>query len=98
MMEYRWTTFPQVFQLYSLGIAGFVEYGGAWYQGSPTRTGVDAGFGLRFGSLRATSLKGAARIDLAYRFGNSATPSGWTIVLGTGFPFEQVLSNLVSVR
>ena len=37
-----------------LGVAGFVDHGGAWYAGSPRRTGWDAGIGIRLGASRST--------------------------------------------
>jgi hypothetical protein len=86
--EYRWTAIPELMQLFGIGLAGFVDYGGAWFGGSPRRTGTDVGLGLRWGSARFPSVTGATRVDLAYRFGNDAHRSGWVLVLGTGFVFE----------
>ena len=50
-----------------LGLAGFVDHGGAWYSGSRRRTGWDAGIGLRVGASRSTDTP-ALRFDLAHRF------------------------------
>src|SRR5215831_56759 len=57
MAEYRWVAWPDVLNLglLTLGVAGFADYGGAWYDGSPRRTGKDFGVGLRFGGLRSSS-------------------------------------------
>jgi hypothetical protein len=92
-VEYRWVAMPDVFKLglFTLGLAGFADYGGAWYDGSPKRTGKDWGVGLRFGSLRAASGKGATRIDLARRYANDAVTSQWIIAIGSGFPFEKII-------
>jgi outer membrane translocation and assembly module TamA len=76
-------------QLVGIGVAAFVDHGGAWYAGSPRRTGTDAGFGLRIGSARFPSVNGAARADIAYRFPNDVEQGGWVLVLGTGFVFEK---------
>jgi hypothetical protein len=69
-------------------VAAFADYGGAWYAGSPRRTGTDFGLGLRLGATRLSSVKGAARIDLARRLANDAQRAGWVLVFGEGFPFE----------
>jgi hypothetical protein len=87
--EYRWTMIPELWKLVGIGIAGFVDHGGAWYQGSSRRTGTDAGLGLRIGSARFPSINGAARADVAYRFANDVEQGGWVLVLGTGFVFER---------
>ena len=87
--EYRWVAIPEVFKIFAVGFAGFVDYGGAWYSGSGTRTGTDAGFGLRIGSIRSSSGKGATRIDLVRRFANDVLPAKWLIAIGSGFPFDR---------
>jgi len=53
--------------LMTLGFAASADWGGAWYDGSPQRTGTHWGLGLRLGGMRAASGKGATRIDLARR-------------------------------
>jgi hypothetical protein len=87
--EYRWVAIPEVFKLFAVGVATFVDYGGAWYSGSSTRTGTDAGVGLRIGSIRSSSGKGATRIDLVRRFANDVLPAKWLIAIGSGFPFDR---------
>jgi hypothetical protein len=84
--EYRFTANPDLWGLVGLGLAAFVDYGGAWYDGSPSRTGTDAGFGLRIGPSRATSLS-VIRVDLAHRFATDREGAGWVLVIGKGFPF-----------
>jgi hypothetical protein len=88
MAEYRWIVAPNVAKLVNVGVAAFADYGGAWYSGSPRRTGTDLGFGLRLGSTRLSSVKSAARIDIARRLRNDAEPGGWVLIFGEGFPFE----------
>ena len=90
MAEYRWVALPKVYDLFAVGLATFIDYGGAWYNGSPKRTGADTGAGLRIGSIRSSSGKGAARIDLVYRFANDVFGDGWLITLGSGFPFDRL--------
>ena len=73
--EYRVTVVDDFLGMIGLGIAGFVDHGGAWYAGSPRRTGWDAGIGLRLGASRSTDTD-ALRFDLARRFGNDAQRAG----------------------
>lgn len=88
--EYRWTPWPSMLQLFSLGFGAFVDYGGAWFGDESARTGVDAGIGLRFASTRTGSQAGATRIDLARRFAGDGGPARWVIAIGTGFLFESL--------
>jgi hypothetical protein len=87
--EYRVTVADDFLGMIGLGVAGFVDHGGAWYSGSPRRTGWDAGVGLRLGASRSTDTD-ALRFDLARRFGNDAQPSGWVITVGKGFVFSSL--------
>ncbi|MGQ0702755.1 MAG: hypothetical protein ACT4PM_06450 [Gemmatimonadales bacterium] len=84
--EYRFTLTDEAFKLAAVGLGAFVDYGGAWWDGSPRRTGWDFGLGLRFGPTRATNVR-STRLDLAYRVGNDAQPGGWVLVVGAGFAF-----------
>ena len=66
-----------------LGLAPFVDYGGAWYADEPARLGGDAGIALRFGPTRA--VRGdAGELAVGYRFGAG---TGWAIALRRGFSF-----------
>jgi hypothetical protein len=85
--EYRWTATDDFLKLTAIGIAGFVDYGGAWYHGSPMRTGWDFGLGLRLGFTRATDIA-TTRVDLAYRVGNDRQRGGLVLVVGKGFAFS----------
>ncbi len=84
--EYRVTVAEEVLKVSAVGLAGFVDYGGAWWHGSPRRSGWDVGLGLRLGATRATNVR-STRVDLAYRFRNDAQPGGWVLVVGSGFAF-----------
>lgn len=87
--EYRRTIFRNLLDLVGVGLAGFVDYGGAWYAGSPRRTGTDAGIGLRLGASRSSAVE-ALRIDLARRFANDAQGAGWVLVVGKGLTFSTI--------
>jgi len=66
-----------------VGIAPFVDYGGAWYADEAARLGGDAGIALRFGPTRA--VRGdAGELAVGYRFG---VGTGWAIALRRGFSF-----------
>ena len=67
-LEYRHYRWDEVFGFLGLGYAGFVDYGGAWYDGQDRRFGGNVGVGLRLGSSIG-SRASAAKIDLGYRFG-----------------------------
>lgn len=86
--EYRWLAVPRFLGLVGLGVAGFADHGGAWFEGEGRRTGTDAGFGFRIGSIRsAGSIVG--RLDFAYRFQNDREPAGWVVSLGRGFGWQR---------
>lgn len=88
LLEYRWTVLPRIASAFAAGVAAFAESGGAWYDGSPTRDGKDAGIGVRFAPIRSASNVGASRLDLVRRFATDRDPAGWVVVLGTGFTFD----------
>jgi hypothetical protein len=85
--EYRYTIVDDLWGLVGLGIAGFVDHGGAWYAGEPRRVGWDAGVGVRLGASRSTDTP-AVRFDLAHRFANDVDPAGWVLTVGKGFAFS----------
>ena len=86
--EYRWLAIPRFLGLVGIGVAGFVDHGGAWFAGDERRTGTNAGLGLRIGSIRsAASLVG--RLDLAYRFETDRNAAGWVVSLGRGFGWQR---------
>lgn len=87
--EYRVTVANDFLGMIGVGIAGFVDHGGAWYAGTPRRSGTDAGVGLRLGASRSTDTD-ALRFDLARRFGNDAQGAGWVVTVGKGFVFSRL--------
>jgi hypothetical protein len=82
-VEHRWYAVDSLLDLFGLGFAAFVDYGGAWYRGQPARWGGNVGIGLRLGSVRAAAAR-AGRIDLSWRFGDGAGDGGLALSLGTG--------------
>jgi hypothetical protein len=85
--EYRYGAAVDFLKVMDVGIATFVDHGGAWYRGATMRTGWDMGVGLRLGASRAPDLE-ANRMDLVYRVGNDREASGWVFVVGKGFTFS----------
>ena len=85
--EYRMTFVDASFKVLALGAATFVDHGGAWYEGSPTRTGTDVGLGLRLAPSRAADAN-TTRLDLAYRFDNDRLKAGWVFVFASGLVFS----------
>ena len=85
--EYRYTLAPDFGKLAGVGLAAFVDRGGAWFAGSAERNGTDVGLGLRIGPTRQADLR-TTRIDFARRFGDDVEPAGWVIVVGKGFTFR----------
>ncbi len=88
--EYRYALATDFLKVVDVGLAAFGDAGGAWYGGQPSRSGWDAGIGLRLGASRAPDLE-ANRIDLVYRSGNSREPAGWVLVVAKGFAFSGAL-------
>ena len=73
--------------LFGIAVAGFVDYGGAWYDGQPARYGGNVGIGIRGGSALATVAR-TGRIDVAYRFGDGVTQGNrWVLSIGAGWVF-----------
>lgn len=87
MAEYRYTVSEEFLKLSAIGLAGFVDYGGAWYRGTGRRTGWDVGLGLRFGITRSPTIR-TTRLDVLYRGKTEIEKGGFTYSLGLGFPFS----------
>ena len=85
--ESRWLVWPRLLGLVGVGAAAFVDHAGAWYNGSPRRTGTDAGIGLRLASIREAG--SVWRLDLARRYASDVEPAGWVIAIGRGFVFQR---------
>ena len=85
-LEHRWFPFDQILKLAGLGLAGFLDYGGAWYADQSPRWGGAVGIGIRTGWSR-TSVADTGRIDIGYRFGTGVTGNRWVISFGGGWIF-----------
>ncbi len=85
--EYRYNLAEDLFKALDLGLATFVDHGGAWYGNQPRRTGTDIGLGLRLSASRAADAN-TTRLDLAYRFKNDQEKAGWVFVIASGLVFS----------
>jgi hypothetical protein len=85
-LEHRSFLVDEVLGLLGIGLAGFVDYGGAWYENEPSRLGGNVGLGLRIGATRATG-PNVGRIDFGYRFGAGTEDKRWAMSFGQGFSF-----------
>jgi hypothetical protein len=85
--EYRYIFGQDLFKALDLGVAGFVDHGGAWYEGDPRRTGTNLGLGLRLSASRAADAN-PTRLDLTYRLKNDRQKAGWVFVVASGLVFS----------
>lgn len=85
--EYRWTATNDFLKLTAIGVAGWVDYGGAWYAGSPRRAEASVGAGFRFGPTRATDVL-SSRVDVACRNRETDGRFRCTLVVGQGYAFS----------
>ena len=74
--------------LVGIGLAPFVEWGGAWYAGERPRAGGDVGLALRLGATRSTEGQ-VTEVAVAWRFGAGFTAGRWALVIRPGLEFRQ---------
>lgn len=89
-LEHRWYAWDGLFRVLNVGLAAFIDYGGAWYAGQPSRFGGNVGAGLRLGTGVSTGIGRTARIDVAYLFGDGVgerVGSRWSFSIGPSFVF-----------
>lgn len=87
--EHRFFAWDNIGDIIGLGLAGFVDYGGAWYEGQPSRLGGNAGFSMFFGSP-LSSFAQVNHVSVGYRFGGGIEDSSlkrWGFSLGSGIIF-----------
>jgi hypothetical protein len=84
-LEDRMLVTQDVLGLMAMGIAPFVDYGGAWYGDERARQGGDVGLSLRFGPTRAVRGE-AGELAFGYRFGD-LKGKRWAFTLRKGFSF-----------
>lgn len=82
--EYRYLVWPRLLGLAGVGVALFAGNGGAWFNGTPVRSGTEFGAGLRIASIREVG--GIWRLDVSHRSGGGFS-SGLVFSLGRGFVF-----------
>lgn len=88
MLEDRVLVADELWGLVGLGVAPYVEYGGAWYaEREAARLGGDAGLALRLGSPR--SVRGdVAELDVSWRWGDGFTGSPWALTFRRSFTLK----------
>ena len=87
MLENRILVADQLWGVVGVGVAPYVEYGGAWYGGQePARLGGDAGLALRIGSPR--SVRGdVGEFALSYRYRRFAG-GPWAVTVRKSFALK----------
>jgi hypothetical protein len=83
--EHQWFVVDDLYDVLGIGLAAFVDYGGAWYPDQRRRLGGNVGIGLRLGANRSTGAN-TGRIDLGYRFADGFDKR-WAVSFGRGFVF-----------
>jgi hypothetical protein len=86
VLEDRILVADDILGLMAMGVAPFLDYGGAWYGDEPARQGGDVGLSLRFGPTRAVRGE-AAELAFGYRFGDGVKGKRWAFTLRKGFSF-----------
>ena len=85
VLEDRILLADDILGLMAMGMAPFLDYGGAWYPDEQARQGGDVGVSLRFGPTRAVRGE-AVELAFGYRFGG-AGGKRWGFTLRKGFSF-----------
>lgn len=87
-LEDRILLVDELWGLVGVGIAPFLDYGGAWYDDQAARLGGNVGLALRFGPTRAVRGE-AAELAFGYRFGDPVAVKGkrWALTLRKGVVF-----------
>jgi hypothetical protein len=75
-LEDRVVVKEEVWGLFGVGLAPFLDYGGAWYADERARVGGDAGLALRLGPTRLT-ITDVGQFALGYRFGKGFSGKHW---------------------
>lgn len=85
-LEHRWYALPRIFDQFGAALAGYFDFGGAWYGDQDARWGAEVGIGLRASSRLSASAE-SSRIDLGYRLGEGFSGGRLVLTVGTGFTF-----------
>jgi hypothetical protein len=88
MLEDRILVSDQLWGVVGLGLAPYLEYGGAWYGGQErARLGGDAGLALRLGSPR--SVRGdVGEFAVSYRYRRFAGEGPWALTVRKSFALK----------
>jgi hypothetical protein len=82
-LEDRLLVADDLWGLMGVGVAPFLDYGGAWYDDERARLGGAVGMSLRIGPTRA--VRGdVAEFAVGYRFGTGFTGSRWGLAVRKG--------------
>jgi hypothetical protein len=85
-LEDRVLVQDELWGLVGVGVAPFVDYGGAWYADEPARLGGDVGLSLRMGPTRAVH-GDVGEFALGYRFGTGFSGNHWALAVRKGIAF-----------
>jgi hypothetical protein len=86
VLEHRVFLADALLDVVGLGVAGFLDYGGAWYPDQSPRVGGNVGLGLRVGGATSTG-PNVGRLDFAYRFGDGWSGKRWVVSFGQAYEF-----------
>src|SRR5437867_2603049 len=82
-VEARVLVADDLWGLMGVGVAPFLDYGGAWYSDEPARLGGAVGVSLRIGPTR--SVRGdVGEFAVGYRFGKGVTGRRWGFAIRKG--------------
>ena len=85
-LEHRWYALPRILDQFGLGIAGYFDFGGAWFADQDSRWGSELGIGLRTSSRLGPNAE-SGRIDLGYLIGPGIAGSRLVISAGSSIRF-----------
>ena len=83
-VEHRVLVKDDLWGLLGVGVAPFLDYGGAWYANERAREGGDVGLSLRLGPTRAT-YGDVSELAVGYRFG---VGKRWAVTIRKGITFK----------
>ncbi len=86
-LEHRILVKDDLWGLLGVGVAPFLDYGGAWYANERAREGGDVGVSLRLGPTRATYGE-VSELAVGYRFGMGFVGKRWAVTLRKGITFK----------
>jgi hypothetical protein len=85
-VEDRVLVVDELWGLVGVGVAPFLDWGGAWYDDEMARTGSDLGLALRLGPTRA-NFGEVQEFAVGWRFGAGLSRPGWALSVRRGIIF-----------